>query len=726
MTAATMLETIYAHQSDQAATFLSTPNEHTRRLPYVGTAADKVCDSKFASWEIVSGRVNFHGTPVSFIMELREITSDSADGDTCLAEIDGAHARLKVVASQRRTYCFDGEACYQGEVTAVKAQLLAREPSTVVWHDPPHAGGLVKDKMHDEFGYLPVIHETIRQIYSHFSRSPKRWRGLEATASELGVELAQLHYIFEVRMVESETAAFKNFMTDLPAIEAQLLTDIEAAEGTAEAKTVLISKARAWRRQIRQFKFVAVTLVLLDVNETLRKFSKATQADAGLAIDVPGHRASLEATLTARRDGALGPKMTRNARQLCSGKFGSTELIGVPLLATERAERAEEAASALPADLANAPEDELWDVEAIIEHKPIGRGFQYLVWWAGFPRAEATWARRVDLRPVDIDEYWAEVKAAAAAAAAAPGPPSPPPPLSPPPPSLPPGPPSESDDSDPPSLPLSDIDSEDETLGEALAVLRAQLKADLSEHPAYQRILSYQRAICESLLRHMPGYLAIPEVVTHLARITDFRAMPLESTAEAHTALETWGNESILWLVANVLTHLDADVLCAEAMRVRFFVRDHKKEWMLQYNVIGEDGKVMGTERRLTLTGETSIAATLFNEPARVSGGVPHQFLEVMDYMISFRFNQSDTERAGRTMTLTKPALRSSLGNMHFKQAAWVAFNSPGFHEIDIMALVKRWKADGHLSAVMKDASGPRAKEVLERKAREHKVSFLC
>ena len=57
--------------------------------------------------------------------------------------------------------------------------------------------------------------------------------------------------------------------------------------------------------------------------------------------------------------------------------------------------------------------------------------------------------------------------------------------------------------------------------------------------------------------------------------------------------------------------------------------------------------------------------------------------------------------------------------------AVWVASNSPGFHEIDIMALVKRWKADGHLSAVMKDATGPRAREVLERKACEHKVSFL-
>ena len=48
-----------------------------------------------------------------------------------------------------------------------------------------------------------------------------------------------------------------------------------------------------------------------------------------------------------------------------------------------------------------------------------------------------------------------------------------------------------------------------------------------------------------------------------------------------------------------------------------------------------------------------------------------------------------------------------------------------GFHEVDIQAYVRRWKADGHLSAVMKDAGAERAKEVLERKARAHKVTFL-
>ena len=107
-------------------------------------------------------------------------------------------------------------------------------------------------------------------------------------------------------------------------------------------------------------------------------------------------------------------------------------------------------------------------------------------------------------------------------------------------------------------------------------------------------------------------------------------------------------------------------------------------------------------------------------------GGVPAQFLELLDFMISFRFTQCDTERAGRTMTLTKPALRSSLGDQHFKQACWVAFNSPGFQEVDIQAFVRRWIADGHLAAVMQDKGAERAKEVLKRKAREHKPSFLC
>ena len=46
--------------------------------------------------------------------------------------------------------------------------------------------------------------------------------------------------------------------------------------------------------------------------------------------------------------------------------------------------------------------------------------------------------------------------------------------------------------------------------------------------------------------------------------------------------------------------------------------------------------------------------------------------------MISFRYNQSDTERAGRTMTLTKPALRSSLVSWRDTQAPGQGQGSQG------------------------------------------------
>ena len=62
-------------------------------------------------------------------------------------------------------------------------------------------------------------------------------------------------------------------------------------------------------------------------------------------------------------------------------------------------------------------------------------------------------------------------------------------------------------------------------------------------------------------------------------------------------------------------------------MRARFFVREQKQQWMLEHSVVGEDGKVMGSELRLTLTGEESIAHSFFTEPERIPGGVPHQLL---------------------------------------------------------------------------------------------------
>ncbi len=47
-------------------------------------------------------------------------------------------------------------------------------------------------------------------------------------------------------------------------------------------------------------------------------------------------------------------------------------------------------------------------------------------------------------------------------------------------------------------------------------------------------------------------------------------------------------------------------------------MRDHKSQWMLEHGVHGENGLVVGSALRLTLTGEQSIAHTLFAEPDRL------------------------------------------------------------------------------------------------------------
>ena len=58
--------------------------------------------------------------------------------------------------------------------------------------------------------------------------------------------------------------------------------------------------------------------------------------------------------------------------------------------------------------------------------------------------------------------------------------------------------------------------------------------------------------------------------------------------------------------------------------------------------------------------------------------------------------------------------------------AAWEAFNSPGFHELDISGFVRCWHStDGNAAAEMKDRDAQRAREVLERKAAQHKPRFL-
>jgi len=110
---------------------------------------------------------------------------------------------------------------------------------------------------------------------------------------------------------------------------------------------------------------------------------------------------------------------------------------------------------------------------------------------------------------------------------------------------------------------------------------------------------------------------------------------------------------------------------------VKHFVRDNRSQFIVDCDEHDdEDDKktLTRTVKRLALVGETSIAHTLFTQPERVAGSnIPNQFLELMDYMIANRYSQSDKERAGRNMTLSKTLMRSSLADKIFAMLVWVS-----------------------------------------------------
>jgi len=677
MTSARLLETIYDVQRRDLATFLMTPNKFTTVRPYVGISADKVCDSQFVSFQLVHGRVNHGGHPINFMFSCNPLKDASSNADACLEDINATQSAFGVRRDvQSKTYSFDGEAVYQGEKEGCKGQLLKEDSTRCIIHDPPHATDLLKDGMRQHFRYIDTVHETIRGIYSLYSRSAKRHKGLEATAAELGVDLAQLHYVFEVRMVESETIALKNFLIDLPVIAADLESMIEEARGTTDSTSVHIAKCKMWLRRITEFKFVAVCLVLLDVNIVTRRFSKGTQADDAVVVDLIPLLSSYEATIKQYADGTFGPKIRHNLANLCQGRYGSVQLKRVPGRAA--AETAPSPVRALPSasastfppvhdgssatgahptaplsqshassleaisrELQTAPEETLWNVHKIIDHKAAGRGYRFLVWWEKCPRNEATWEPRSHLQPHMIQEYWASLAApssdvrtqapatspvSAPASAPVPAPASAP--------------------AAPPASTVSDDAWEDD-------LVRSLEEEDVrtEEGPVVSALKQYQALLCKPLLEDMQSRLGLPDVVHHLAKATDFRAMPLEDTSGADASLDHWGNDSVEWICTHRLPHLDASAVKAQLLRVKHFVRDNRDQWVTLHDVRDDeddlrprdaDGKVTRrTTSRLNLVGDTSIAQSLFTQPERVLGGVPTQFLELMDYMIAFRFNRT-------------------------------------------------------------------------------------
>ena len=54
-------------------------------------------------------------------------------------------------------------------------------------------------------------------------------------------------------------------------------------------------------------------------------------------------------------------------------------------------------------------DDEQYEVERLLDKRRIGRGFQYLVKWRGYPNSENLWLKRKDINPDIVTAYEAEL-----------------------------------------------------------------------------------------------------------------------------------------------------------------------------------------------------------------------------------------------------------------------------------------------------------------------------
>ena len=329
-----MIQVAAAVGRSEIRCFLTTYNHLMDHLPHVCGKADKMTDCDANQYEMVNIRVNHEGTPVTFNLGLEPVAApflDNADvpegrvldeaeagGFVCFNLFLGSLEKYGVtlicpeknislyetenfpgvgvgVAEQLRSTVFDGEPVYNGGgPKSVKG--LMRDPARgygdvthITEHDPPHSGDLLKADACAAVAanYLILtVHKIIKEIYSHFSRSPQRCRGLCRLAAAWGVELQKSHYLFEVRFVASEALVLENFLEDLPVLVLYL------QEEKARAAPEISRKIVAWLRVITGFKFVGMIVTQLDIDNVLSSFSVATQSDTLLVMDYLAHVAA--------------------------------------------------------------------------------------------------------------------------------------------------------------------------------------------------------------------------------------------------------------------------------------------------------------------------------------------------------------------------------------------------------------------------------------------------
>jgi hypothetical protein len=450
-----------------------------------------------------------------------------------------------------------------------------------------------------------------------------------------------------------------------------------SSNSTVQLQTI---QCKHWIRKMKEFKFVAVTLCLLDHDKQSKIFSKAQQGDASLALDYPTCHERFKSTLESAQNGQLGTWVKRNLAALKTGTYAGVRLNGL----------GEEVAAAME----HSPIDPtLFEVEGICGKRKFGRGHQYLLKWLGFPEKDNTWegAGRVQRTSPKLVEAFergdsaADQQAAARSARTA----------------------------------ARAAFREPEEAAVTLDALDGERRLE-AENAIEARIRRYAAAMAGAMLEKFDERLPMPQVLIHLREMFDFRRMPWGDVG----ALTKWSDADIKWIVEEKFPDMDVFIVQSEALKVRLWLNENQEKFKISVPVHNADGDIIKGQHKqeLALCGEGSIFNELFTRYDALFPSGIKQYLGVADYNIAFMVTQCATERIGRNMTECKPASRCSIADDNFKKIVWISYNCPPIHEKDFSKYVDMWIKEKHQLALFQ--SGGESK-VLERKSKEHKHTLL-
>ena len=94
--------------------------------------------------------------------------------------------------------------------------------------------------------------------------------------------------------------------------------------------------------------------------------------------------------------------------------------------------------------------------------------------------------------------------------------------------------------------------------------------------------------------------------------------------------------------------------------------------------------KIVVTRTQIKICGDGSVMEALFTDSETLFPAGLQSYLHMADYMISYIYNQSCTERAGRNMNATKSPDGRSLGDTAFTDLVWLSFNAPPTHRTSL------------------------------------------